>query len=110
MERNMERSKSMSRTFDASGHGESSSDLEHEHEIRELKMKIRHLENQLTESKTDFARRSNQSSAIDQTAEMERLRSSQQQAERMLDNREQSHRQQVMKLENQVKDIVFCLI
>lgn len=98
----MERSKSMSRTFDASGHGESSSDLEHEHEIRELKMKIRHLENQLTESKTEYARRSHQSSALDQTAEMERLRSAQQQAERMLDNREQSHRQQVMKLENQV--------
>jgi len=108
LERTLERSKSMSRTtFDGTaGHGDSS-DLEHEHEIRELKMKIRHLENQLTDKGNDLSRRSHQASMLDQSAEVERLRSSQQQAERMLDNREQSHRQQVMKLENQVNINIF---
>ncbi|XP_059488079.1 rootletin [Neocloeon triangulifer] len=104
LERNLDRSKSMSRTFDGSADKGDSTDLEHEHEIRELKMKIRHLENQLADKGADYSRsRSHQTSMLDQTAEVERLRSSQQQAERMLDNREQSHRQQVMKLENQIQ-------
>ncbi|XP_065332594.1 rootletin [Cloeon dipterum] len=103
LERSLDRSKTTSRTFEGTA-GHESSDLEHEHEIRELKMRIRHLENQLSDKDAEFSRsRVHQASMLDHSSELERLRSSQQQAERMLDNREQSHRQQVIKLENQIQ-------
>lgn len=38
----------------------------------------------------------------DRTGEIERVRAAQLQAERLLEAREQSHRQQVLRLENQV--------
>jgi rootletin len=83
---------------------ESSSDgLEQEN--RDLRMQLRRLEAQLMDKEAEITRlRSQLSSDMkpDRTAEIERLRAAQLQAERLLEAREQSHRQQVLRLENQV--------
>ena len=85
---------------------ESSTTSDHlEQENRELRMKVRRLETQLAEKEAEITRiRSQLSSDFkpDRTAEIERLRAAQLQAERLLEAREQSHRQQVLRLENQV--------
>lgn len=79
-----------------------------EQENRDLKMKIARLENELTERESELARLKSQRpipSALDSKfdrAEIERYRAAQLQAERLLEAREQSHRQQVTRLENQV--------
>lgn len=68
-------------------------------------MKLRRLEAQLVDKEAEITRlRSQLSSDMkpDRTAEIERLRAAQLQAERLLEAREQSHRQQVLRLENQV--------
>lgn len=77
-----------------------------------MRLKIRRLENQLSEKETEIIRLKNQKShsqshsmldmARDRSSEVERYRAAQLQAEKMLDAREQSHRQQIGRLENQV--------
>jgi rootletin len=83
---------------------ESSSDVL-EQENRELRMRVLRLETQLVDKEAEITRlRSQLSSDLkpDRSAEIERLRAAQLQAERLLEAREQSHRQQVLRLENQV--------
>lgn len=71
-----------------------------EEENRDLRLKLRKMESLLTEKETELSRRYPE--RPDRTAEIERLRAAQLQAERLLEAREQSHRQQVLRLENQV--------
>jgi rootletin len=76
-----------------------------EQENRNLHMQVRRLEAQLADKEAEISRLRSQLSADmkpDRTAEMERLRAAQLQAERLLEAREQSHRQQVLRLEHQV--------
>lgn len=84
-------------------------DIEHyEQENRELRLRVRRLETQLAEKEAELIRmKSSYSHSIfdfsrDRTGEVERLRAAQLQAEKLLEAREQSHRQQVLRLENQV--------
>lgn len=72
-------------------------------ENRELRLKVRKLENQLMEKEAELSRL--KSKIVDNpksTGDIERYRSAQQQAERLLEAREQSHRQQIIRLENQI--------
>lgn len=81
-----------------------------EHENRELRLKIRKLETQLAEKEAELIRAKStyiHSSSLldtsrDRSGELERIRAAQLQAEKLLEAREQSHRQQVSRLENQV--------
>lgn len=82
-----------------------------EHENRELRLKIRKLETQLAEKETELIRikstyihspHSLLDTSRDRSGELERIRAAQLQAEKLLEAREQSHRQQVSRLENQV--------
>ncbi|XP_058060907.1 rootletin isoform X1 [Anopheles bellator] len=80
-----------------------------EQEGRELRMKVRRLETMLAEKEAELARSKakllespSKSSSLGGAGDVERFRSAQIQAERLLDAREQSHRQQVTRLENQV--------
>lgn len=82
-----------------------------EHENRELRLKIRKLETQLAEKEAELIRvkstyihssHSLLDSSRDRSGELERIRAAQLQAEKLLEAREQSHRQQVSRLENQV--------
>lgn len=80
-----------------------------ERENRELRMKVRRLETQLAEKEAELAR---VKAKLLETPkylpnDAERYRSAQIQAERILDAREQSHRQQVLRLENQVHYHIF---
>ncbi|XP_045461010.1 rootletin [Harmonia axyridis] len=88
-----------------SQHSETEKD-KHELENRELRSKIARLESELTEKELELSRlRSLQRSSLDgkfDRAEIERYRAAQLQAERLLEAREQSYRQQVARLENQV--------
>jgi hypothetical protein len=96
------RSKSYERS-EKMDHSGTSDHLDQEN--RELRMKVRRLESQLAEKEAEITRlRSQLTSDLkpDRTAEIERLRAAQLQAERLLEAREQSHRQQVLRLENQV--------
>lgn len=76
-------------------------------ENRELRNRIARLETELNEKELELNRLRSQrppsslDSRYDRT-EMERYRAAQLQAERLLDAREQSHRQQVNRLETQV--------
>lgn len=85
---------------------ETENSTKYEIENKELRMKISRLESELTEKELELSRlRSLQRSSLDgkfDRAEIERYRSAQLQAERLLEAREQSHRQQVARLENQV--------
>lgn len=79
-----------------------------EQENRELRVKISRLEAELNEKEAELKRLKSQrpSSSLDSKfdrAEIERYRAAQLQAERLLEAREQSHRQQVARLENQVQ-------
>lgn len=92
-----------------------------EHENRELRLKIRKLENQLTEKEAELIRvkssyihssHSLLESSRDRSCEFERIRAAQLQAEKLLEAREHSHRQQISRLENQVYihiDIIILL-
>lgn len=89
----------------------SSFDLDHfEQENRELRLKLRRLETQLAEKEAELIRVKSSYThthsvfdySRDRTGEIERLRAAQLQAEKLLEAREQSHRQQVLRLENQV--------
>ncbi|CAH1181054.1 unnamed protein product [Phyllotreta striolata] len=74
-------------------------------ENRELRIKISQLEAELAEKEAEIARIKSQRPTLDSKfdrAEIERYRAAQLQAERLLEAREQSHRQQVARLENQV--------
>lgn len=75
-------------------------------ENRELRMRISRLEAQLADKEAELNRLRSQRPTLDSKfdrAEIERYRAAQQQAERLLEAREQSHRQQVARLENQVQ-------
>ncbi|KAF6213862.1 hypothetical protein GE061_011587 [Apolygus lucorum] len=79
-----------------------------EQENMELKARIRSLESELAKKEAELHRLRSQiemsrSTTKEWTGDVERYRSAQLQAERLLDAREQSHRQQIMRLENQVK-------
>lgn len=78
----------------------------YEQENQELKHRISRLEADLAAKESELIRLKSQSrpgldSKFDR-AEIERYRAAQLQAERLLEAREQSHRQQVARLENQV--------
>lgn len=87
-------------------YGDSGADALHlEQECRELRLKVRRLESQLAEKEAECARHHRQRPVdykLDRS-EIERARTAQLQAERLLEAREQSHRQQVLRLENQVR-------
>ncbi|CAD6231744.1 GSCOCG00001565001-RA-CDS [Cotesia congregata] len=82
-----------------------------EQENRDLRLKIRRLETLLAEKEAEHVRcktlhshsHSARDSSRDRMAEIERLRAAQLQAEKLLEAREQSHRQQVLRLENQIQ-------
>nr|CAD7568360.1 unnamed protein product [Timema californicum] len=113
--------RSMERTV-AAGHSKSSYELRPEkssgdresaalleQENRELKLRIRRLESQLAEKEAELTRLRAErgigagGGGEGRGAETERLRAAQLQAERLLEAREQSHRQQVLRLENQLQ-------
>uniref|UniRef100_A0A6P7GY35 Rootletin isoform X1 n=2 Tax=Diabrotica virgifera virgifera TaxID=50390 RepID=A0A6P7GY35_DIAVI len=74
-------------------------------ENRDLRLKISQLETELSEKEAEIGRLRNQRQTLDSKfdrAEIERYRAAQLQAERLLEAREQSHRQQVARLENQI--------
>lgn len=76
-----------------------------ESESRELRMKVRRLETQLAEKEADLARakaRAAESPKCPSSGDPERYRQAQLQAERLLDARENSHRQQITRLESQI--------
>ncbi|KAG5673476.1 hypothetical protein PVAND_003521 [Polypedilum vanderplanki] len=76
-----------------------------ENECRELRMKVRRLETQLAEKEAELARAKAKFAEIGPKCasnDAERYRQAQMQAERLLDARENSHRQQIMRLENQI--------
>ncbi|XP_048516967.1 rootletin [Dendroctonus ponderosae] len=78
----------------------------YEQENRELRLRVSRLESELTEKEVELARLRTQRPSLDgkfDRAEIERYRAAQLQAERLLEAREQSHRQQVSRLESQVK-------
>lgn len=107
---NLTRSKSIERSEKGSALDElSNGKLELEN--RELRHKIRRLETQLAEKEAELIRLRNHkcSDVMDRSGELERCRAAQLQAERLLEAREQSHRQQVLRLENQVRFQIVCL-
>uniref|UniRef100_A0ABD2WUT6 Rootletin-like coiled-coil domain-containing protein n=1 Tax=Trichogramma kaykai TaxID=54128 RepID=A0ABD2WUT6_9HYME len=82
-----------------------------EQENRELRAKVRRLEKQLADREAEISRLKAQvhsSSMLELTTrdrshcELERSRAAQLQAEKLLEAREQSHRQQVIRLESQI--------
>jgi rootletin len=76
-----------------------------ENECRDLRMKVRRLETQLAEKEAELARakaKHAESGPKCASNDAERYRQAQLQAERLLDARENSHRQQIMRLENQI--------
>lgn len=76
-----------------------------EQETRDLRLKVRRLETLLAEKESELARckaRMNDSAKCHDGLDGDRYRSAQMHAEKLLDAREQSHRQQVLRLENQV--------
>ncbi|XP_017084108.2 rootletin [Drosophila eugracilis] len=76
-----------------------------EQETRDLRLKVRRLETLLAEKESELARckaRMNDSAKCHDGMDGDRYRSAQMHAEKLLDAREQSHRQQVLRLENQI--------
>lgn len=83
-----------------------------EQENRDLRMKVRRMETLLAEKESELARAKAKVFENPKClpGDSDRYRSAQLQAERLLDAREQSHRQQVLRLENQVRLLMlFCL-
>lgn len=91
------------------GGGAYSCGLDHsviEQETRDLRLKVRRLETLLAEKESELARckaRMIDSSKCMDGLDADRYRSAQMHAEKLLDAREQSHKQQVLRLENQVR-------
>lgn len=83
-----------------------------EQENRDLRMKVRRMETALAEKESELARAKAKlfESPKCLPGDSERYRSAQLQAERLLDAREQSHRQQVLRLENQVKHFKYIIV
>ncbi|XP_063909729.1 rootletin isoform X3 [Zophobas morio] len=109
MERSLAKSTTRSKSFERPEKYESDSGINelerYEQENRELRHKISHLEEELAEKDSELMRLRTQRPGLDakfDRAEIERYRAAQLQAERLLEAREQSHRQQVARLENQV--------
>ena len=75
-----------------------------ENECRDLRMKVRRLETLLAEKEAELARVKAKFSESPKcsTNDAERYRHAQLQAERLLDARENSHKQQILRLENQI--------
>lgn len=75
-----------------------------ENECRDLRMKVRRLETLLAEKESELARAKAKFSESPKcsTNDAERYRHAQLQAERLLDARENSHKQQILRLENQM--------
>lgn len=78
-----------------------------ENECRDLRMKVRRMETQLAEKEAELARAKAKfaeggGGGKCASNDAERYRQAQMQAERLLDARENSHRQQIMRLENQI--------
>lgn len=81
-----------------------------ENECRDLRIKVRRLETQLAEKEAELARAKAKHAESGggggggkcASSDAERYRQAQLQAERLLDARENSHRQQIMRLENQI--------
>ncbi|CRK87834.1 CLUMA_CG001622, isoform A [Clunio marinus] len=75
-----------------------------ENECRDLRMKVRRLETLLAEKEAELARAKAKFSEAPKcsTNDAERYRHAQLQAERLLDARENSHKQQILRLENQI--------
>lgn len=75
-----------------------------ENECRDLRMKVRRLETMLAEKEAELARAKAKfaESPKCSTNDAERYRHAQLQAERLLDARENSHKQQILRLENQI--------
>lgn len=82
-----------------------------EQENRDLRMRVRRLETQIAEKESELARAKAKMFDVPKCGggggggsgvDADRYRAAQLQAERLLDAREQSHRQQVLRLENQV--------
>lgn len=75
-----------------------------ENECRDLRMKVRRLETMLAEKEAELARAKAKFSESPKcsTNDAERYRHAQMQAERLLDARENSHKQQILRLENQI--------
>lgn len=75
-----------------------------ENECRDLRMKVRRLETLLAEKEAELARAKAKFSESPKcsTNDAERYRHAQLQAERLLDARENSHKQQLCRLENQI--------
>ena len=74
-------------------------------ECRELRMKVRRLETQLAEKEAELARLKTklaESGPKCASNDAERYRQAHLQAEKLLDARENSHRQQIIRLENQI--------
>lgn len=75
-----------------------------ENECRDLRMKVRRLETLLAEKEAELARAKAKFSESPKcsTNDADRYRHAQLQAERLLDARENSHKQQILRLENQI--------
>ncbi|KAK6626450.1 hypothetical protein RUM44_008923 [Polyplax serrata] len=104
----LSRSKSFERQEKGAGfQGDSPFQSRLEQENRELRAKIRYLEAQLAEKEAELARLKSQKGIdilTERPGDVERTRASVQlQSERLLEAREQSHRQQVLRLENQIQ-------
>ncbi|XP_030369241.1 rootletin [Scaptodrosophila lebanonensis] len=97
-----------SNRFDSGNNGAYSCGLDHaviEQETRDLRLKVRRLETLLAEKESELARckaRMHDSAKCVDGMDSERYRSAQMHAEKLLDAREQSHKQQVLRLENQI--------
>lgn len=84
-----------------------------EQENRDLRTKVRRLETLLAEKEAELARAKTRlldSSNKCLSSDSDRYRNTQLHAEKLLDAREQAHKQQVVRLENQVCVFVFFII
>lgn len=81
-------------------------------EIHDLKIKTRRLESLLAEKEADLTRLKTKmlDSTKCPTDDIDKHRSAQLKSERLLDIREQHHRQQITQLENQVNSIEYILL
>ncbi|XP_032593531.1 rootletin isoform X2 [Drosophila grimshawi] len=97
-----------SNRYDVGNGGSYSCGLDHsiiEQETRDLRLKVRRLETLLAEKESELARckaRMHDSTKCTDGMDADRYRSAQMHAEKLLDAREQSHKQQVLRLENQI--------
>ncbi|KAL9897900.1 ciliary rootlet coiled-coil, rootletin isoform 1-T1 [Glossina fuscipes fuscipes] len=89
----------------ATNNGLFSCGLDHaviEQENRDLRLKVRRLETLLAEKESELARCKARIHDSAKCLDTDRYRNAQMHAEKLLDAREQSHRQQVLRLENQI--------